>query len=284
MKWISMLAALLPWAALAQVRDKQPPLPEADPAYRTSPGYRSYQRANALFIAQKFPECLGALEETLRLDPKLVPALTLKAKLAMIQNRYDVARQALEQAITVAPSAWYAQFLYGFHYYQQNEMQLATPPLEKARRLNPRDPRPALYLGLVEESLGRTAEAVALYHEAIRLEEAAGRPHSDTLLACSRLLLLLGRLEECGRLIDKALKLDPNTRDPHFESARWLLRKGDPAGAAKEGEMALRLSTGGVPDRQIHYLLLRAYQAAGRESEAARHAAALRSMEGEERK
>jgi tetratricopeptide (TPR) repeat protein len=85
-------------------------------------------------------------------------------------------------------------------------------------------------------------------------------------------------------LIERALRLDPESREVHFESGRLLLRKGALAEAAKEGEIALRMPAAGVTDRQIHYLLLRAYQADGQESEAAKHAAALRAMESEEHK
>src|ERR1039458_8956579 len=81
---------------------------------RLSPGYPAYQRANELFVAKKFPESLNAIDEALRLDPKLVPALTLKAKLAMAINRFDVARQSLEQALASDPTSAYAQFFSAF--------------------------------------------------------------------------------------------------------------------------------------------------------------------------
>jgi tetratricopeptide (TPR) repeat protein len=77
----------------------------------TSPGYAAYERANALLVAKKLPEALAATEEALRLDPKLVPALTLKAKLAMAAYRLDVARKCLEQALAIEPRSPYAQFL-----------------------------------------------------------------------------------------------------------------------------------------------------------------------------
>src|SRR3984957_2793190 len=159
-----------------------------------SPGYAAYQRANDLFVAKKLPEALAATEEALRLDPKLVPALTLKAKLAMAAYRLDVARQCLEQALTLDPRSPYAQFLYGLEAYLRNDLAQALPRFRKARELNPADPRAALYLGLTVESLGRTEEALSLYGEAVRLERAAGGLNSDTLLPGARLLLLLGRL------------------------------------------------------------------------------------------
>ena len=63
------------------------------------------------------------------------------------------------------------------------------------------------------------------------------------LLSGSRLLLRLGEFEECRQWIDRAIKLAPNSRDPHFESARLLMKTADAAGAAKQGEIALELHT-----------------------------------------
>jgi len=244
----------------------------------SSPAYPLYEKANALFVAKKLPECLAALDEALRLEPRLVLALTLKAKVAMGVNRYDLARESLNQALAAEPDSWYARFLSGFLYHLENELQLALVELERARRLNPRDSRSALYLGLTHESLGRTGQALALYQEAIRLEESAGKLQADTLLTRARLLLLLGRLEECAKLIDRALRLEPGFRDAHYERARLLLKQGDAAGAAREGERALLLP-GAISEGRIRYLLVRAYQTTGQEKLAAEHAAALRAAD-----
>jgi tetratricopeptide (TPR) repeat protein len=279
MRFTSVLAVLLVWGIAAPAQPSS-----AEDSYRRSPGYPAYDKANRLFVARQFQESMNALDEALRLDPKLVPALTLKAKLAMAADRYDVARESLERALAADPSAWYAQFLYGFQFYKQSQMPEAIQALEKTRRLNPRDPRAAMYLGLAQESLGQTADALRSYHEAIRLGEAAGALETDMLLSCSRLLLILGDFEECGRLIQRALKLEPGSRDAHFESGRLLLKKGNPAGAAREGEIALQLHSGDVTDRQVHFLLIQAYQADGRESEAGKHASAVRALEENDRK
>jgi tetratricopeptide (TPR) repeat protein len=245
----------------------------------TSPGYAAYEKANRLFVEMKLPEALAATEEALRLDPKLVPALTLKAKLAMGAYRLDVAQRCLEQALALDPKAPYAQFLYGLEAYLGNDLVEALPRFRKARQLNPTDPRAALYLGLTVESLGQPGEALSLYEEAVRLETSAGEPHAETLLPGARLLLLLGRLEECERWIRQAMKLLPNSRDVHFEFARLLLKKGDAAQAAAEGETALALSEGVVTDAAIHYLLIRAYRQAGVPDRAAIHAEIMRAQE-----
>jgi tetratricopeptide (TPR) repeat protein len=248
-------------------------------ASQPSPGYAAYEKANGLFVAKKLPEALAATEEALRLDPKLVPALTLKAKLAMAGNRLDVARKCLEQALAVDPAAAYAQFLYGLDAYLGNDLKEALPRFRRARQLSPGDPRAALYLGLTVESLGEPLEAMSLYEEAARLERSKGEPDAEILLPGARLLLLLDRLDESERWLAQALKRSPGSRDAHFELARLPLKKGDAAKAAVEGEKSLRLSEGVVTDSAIHYLLVRAYRQSGMPEKAALHAEIMRIQE-----
>lgn len=244
-----------------------------------SPGYPAYEKANALLIAKKLPEAMAEVEEALRLDPKLVPALTLKAKLAMAGFRLDVARQCLEQALAIDPRAQYAQFLYGLNAYMGNDLKDALPRFRKARQLMPNDPRATLYLGLTVESLGQPGEAMSLYQEAVRLERAAGDLHAETILPGARLLLLLDRLDECEQWLREAAKLSPDSRDVHFELARLLLKKGEASHAAAEGETALRLSDGVTTDAGIHYLLIRAYRQSGMPERAETHAEIIRAQE-----
>lgn len=252
----------------------------AQPEWRQSPGYQAYQKGNALFIAKKFHESMAAIEEALRLDPKLVPALTLKAKLAMAGHRFDMARESLEKALAADPNSAYAEFLYGLTTYIANDLRSALPHFEKAHQLSPADARAALYLGLTSEALGQTGQALSYYEDAVRLEQRAGASQAATFLAGGRLLLLMGRDGDSEHWIGQALRVEPGSRDAHFEFARLLLKKGEAAQAAKEGETALLLRGGDATDVQIHYLLIRAYREIGNPSQAARHADILRALDG----
>ncbi|MFN7924773.1 MAG: tetratricopeptide repeat protein [Bryobacteraceae bacterium] len=244
-----------------------------------SAGRASYERANSLFVAKKFPEAAAALDEALAKDPDLVPALTLRAKLAMAARRYDVVRKSLEHALAVDPKSSYAQFLYGMEAYLNNEMTEALVRFRRARELAPSDPRPALYLGLTTESVGRPAEAMTLYEKAVRLARHAGQLDGETLLPGARLLLLLGRLDESETWLRDAVRLSPRLRDARFEFARLLLKKGNAAEAAENGEAALAAPEGTIDDNAIHYLLVRAWKAAGQPDRAAAHAAVMRARE-----
>ena len=244
-----------------------------------SPGSAAYEKANALFVAKKFDEASAAVSEALRRDPNFVPALTLKAKLAMAASHFEEAGAVLEHALKADPKAEYAQFLYGLTAYLTNDVGRALPRFRKARELNPASSRAAFYLGLSCESLGQTDEAMALYRDAVRLEKTSGGAQPETLLAGARLLSLLNRTDESEMWIREAIVADPKFRDSHFELARLLLKKGNAKEAAAEGEPALMLSGAAITDAQIHYLLIRAWGQLGQREKAAAHAATLRALE-----
>jgi tetratricopeptide (TPR) repeat protein len=166
----------------------------------------------------------------------------------------------------------------GFLFYRQDKMPDAERELLKAQKLNPSDPRSALYLGLTEETLGRAPEAMAQYERAMRLEEATGHPNAEAWIDCARLLMVEGNLDRAGKLLADAVRIEPNSRDAQFESARLALKKGNTTEAIAAGEKSLRLS-GETADRQIHFLLVQAYRLAGKETEASQHAAAIREGE-----
>lgn len=245
---------------------------------------RAYERANALFEQHKLPESLAALEEALASDPNHVPALTLKAKIAIGANRLDIAGQCLKRAVAADPESWYARFLYGFWYYLRDDWSQALSELDASRKLNPKYAHAPLYLGLTYERLGDPQKAATFAGEAIRLEQAEGAPDVYSLIAYARVLQVLGRLTDCANTLNQALRLYPRSRDVYFAIARLALRRGDPKAAAEAAEKALPLPPGDATDLQIRYLLVRAYSLAGQDQLAEAQAAAIRAAEAQESK
>jgi cytochrome c-type biogenesis protein CcmH/NrfG len=70
----------------------------------------------------------------------MVPALVLKARLAVFAHRPDVAKSCLITAITADPTSEEAQFYLGLVYYMQNDFKLAISPLQTAQTLSPKNP------------------------------------------------------------------------------------------------------------------------------------------------
>jgi tetratricopeptide (TPR) repeat protein len=233
----------------------------------------AYARANNLFIEKKFDAALAAVEQALAQDPKYVPALTLRAKLAMAGARLDLARRDLTLAAELEPASPYTQFMLGFFYYLDNDFKRALPPLERARALDPASSRTHFYLALACEGLADEPRAREMYERALSLAEAARQVDTDIWIAYARFLFALGEYSKCVPLIEKALAAEPTSRDAHYERGRLHFQAGEFAAAARAGERALALASVGTTDRQIHFLLARAYARAGDSQRAATHLA-----------
>jgi tetratricopeptide (TPR) repeat protein len=93
----------------------------------------------------------------------MVPALVLKARLAVFAHRPDVAKSCLITAITADPTSEEAQFFLGLFYYMQNDFKLAISPLQTAQTLSPKSPLPVFYLAMTQEALGDATQALDLY-------------------------------------------------------------------------------------------------------------------------
>lgn len=236
-----------------------------------------YNEANALFRQQRYPEAEAALNASLRADPDLTPALTLKGKLAMGLNRFDVARECFEKAARLEPASAYAQFLLGFFHYVDNDFVKAIPALELARSLKADDSRTHFYLALSYEGVANPEQAAKLYLRTIELESAQRKPLADTHVAYGRFLFAQGDLGGSAKQIARALGLDANSRDAHYERGRLHFENGEWMKAIEEGETAFRLPGVGTTDRQIHFLLARAYSKSGNRDAAARQLALFRA-------
>jgi len=231
----------------------------------------NYERANKLFTQRQFTQAGEALDLAIQENPNFVPAWTLRGKLAMAYDRFDVAKAAFLRAVHLDPNSAHAQFMLGFFYYVDNDFSNAVPALESALRLNPNDSRALLYLALSEDGLARPALAVSLYEKTIELETKTGQPNPETHTAYGRLLFTLDRNEESAQQVAEVLRLDPHSRDGHYESGRLAFAKGDFEKAALEGEKALTEPGSGTLDRQIHFLLTRAYSKLGNHALAKLH-------------
>jgi len=199
------------------------------------------------------------IDAALRLDPNFVPALLLKARLALFAHRSDVARSCLIKAITVDPKSEDAQFLLGLYFYLQNDFKLALAPLEIARSIAPGAPLPYFYLALSNDGLGEAQEALALYEKAASLSPNKDAQRAEILVASSRLLTSLGRYRESLEKIDAALDAHDLSRDAHYEKAKLLFRQETYEAAAAQAERALHLPALGTSDAQVHFLLGKIY-------------------------
>jgi tetratricopeptide (TPR) repeat protein len=219
-----------------------------------------YENAKENFAQRKFSEAVSEVDIALHESPYMVPALVLKARLALFAHRADVAKSCLITAITADPTSEEAQFFLGVFYYNQNDFKLAISPLQTAQTLSPKSPMPAFYLAMAHESLGEVTQALGLYQQAENLSPEKSTQSALILLAYARFLLALGRTQDGIEKVRQSIQDDPKSREAHFELAMELEQEEDFKNAALEAELALTMPDLGTSDAQIHFLLSRIYR------------------------
>src|ERR1700761_3927510 len=131
-------------------------LPPQPPAVSAQ---QHYEKAKESLANMRFAPASEETEAALHLDPNFVPALILKARLALFAHRPDIAKTCLIKAVIIDPSSEDAQFFLGMFYYLQNDFSLSIAPLESAHSLSPPSPLPLFYLAMTKEALGDAAAA-----------------------------------------------------------------------------------------------------------------------------
>lgn len=194
-----------------------------------------------------------------------VPALLKAGREAMARNDYDAARGHFAQAARLAPESPDTQFFLGFFHYVDNDFVQAVAPLEKAVQLRPKHEASKMFLALAYDGLAQPERAEALLK---------GLASEDARVAHARILIRLGRLDDA----EARLKGLPDSRDALYEQARLQAARNDWRACIRAAERALALKSMGVTDRQLHYLLARAYGQAGETEAAARHRAAFEAI------
>ena len=218
-----------------------------------------YENAKQDFAEHKFDEAVSEVDTALHESPYMVPALVLKARLAVFAHRPDVAKSCLITAITADPTSEEAQFFLGVFFYTENDFKLAISPLQTAQRLSPKSPMPVFYLAMTYEALGDASKALDLYRQAENLSPEKSPQSASILVAYGRFLFSMGKMKESIEKDRSAVQDDAKSRDAHYELAKGLDQEGNSKDAALEAEQALALPELGTSNAQIHFLLARLY-------------------------
>jgi len=219
-----------------------------------------YENAKQDFAQRNFTEAYNEVNSALHESPYMVSALVLKARLAAFAHRSDVEKRCLITAITADPTSEEAQFFLGVFYYTQNDFKFAISPLQTAQTLAPKSPLPVFYLAMTQQALGDETKALELYQQSENLSLEKSAINAEILVAHGRFLLSLGRTQDSIEKDQRAIEIDPESREAHYELAKGLDHKGDFKTAALEGERALILPELGISDAQIHFLLANLYR------------------------
>jgi tetratricopeptide (TPR) repeat protein len=231
----------------------------------------AYAKATRAFALHDFSAASAALTEALKENPRYLPALLLEARLSIMDGQMDRAAAALERAVLEDPANSEPRFLLGFVYYLENDFERADKALATA---NQKDARVLLYRAMSAEGLNRPEAAGDFYERAIR----ADLKTPDARIAYARLLRKQGEAAQSLKLIDEAYAIAPHSRDVLYEKGLALLDAGQYLQAVDFGNRALAARGPAPAEREIRFLLVRAWQKAGNAGMAAKERAIFEKL------
>lgn len=152
---------------------------------------------------------LQALQVACRLDSQNADALASHGRvLAYLGGSHDEALALVRQAVAINPNSAFVWHYSGWTHLYAHDSTTAIDHLEKAIRLNPRDPLGfqawnGIAIALIQ--LERDGEAVEAAQRAVR-----SNPHFHSAWrALASSLALAGRVEEARKAMDEMLRLRP---------------------------------------------------------------------------
>lgn len=192
-------------------------------------------------------------------------ALVLLGVILAVEGDASGALKTVEQAVTLAPDNFDAQFALGRARYGAGDPTGAAKSFRAAVELRPGDARARFFLATALEGAGETEAALAAYRELLTL-----RPESaDGHLGLGALLIKLGgeRTDEGTKELMRAISLNGDLYEARITLGRALVRAGRAQEAVEHLERAAALAPG---NPEPHYQLALAYRRLGKRAEAER--------------
>jgi tetratricopeptide (TPR) repeat protein len=136
--------------------------------------------------------------------PDCMPCQQNLALFLQARGDTDAAAKHYEAAMHLGPDA-YGLLGFGKIRLGQNRLEEAAELFERARRLEPENPRPYYNLGAVLERQGKMEEAMGHYREAVRVDPM----HANGRQNLGAALLRAGQVEEAKLQFEAILRLHP---------------------------------------------------------------------------
>jgi putative PEP-CTERM system TPR-repeat lipoprotein len=172
--------------------------------------------------------------------PNYSPAITLKARWLLAENKLDAALDRANKATAAAPQSVEAQMVLALTRERRGETSAAIKAYSEALRLNPGTSAAQAALSRVKLASGQTQDAVRFGQEAKR-----SQPNSlDARVALVRSLLATGDLARADIEIAELQKGAPNAAIVHVLQGALYLARRNTAAARRSFERAVELAPG----------------------------------------
>lgn len=167
-------------------------------------------------------DILATANKAIALDPGLAEAHAARGHALSNCSRWDEAERAFEQALSLDPNSFDANYLYARLAIKQDNRDRAAALLTRALEVQPSDSQSAFLLNNVLRGLGRMDDAerygrlgLKRAEEQLRVRPESSRPAQ--LGAC--VLARLGEREKAINWIERALSIDPQDINCQYNAA-----------------------------------------------------------------
>ncbi len=236
--------------------------------------------AMVLYKENKHIESIRKLERVLSLhdgDPDVYKLIGLNL---VAMGREDLTGRFFQKAVELAPRDFMARYYLGLFQLTFKKFDLAEAGFQETVRLNPKYVSGWMMLGVAQEQLGKEAEAVRSYSQAIEIEEKQTSKSEAPFLYLSRLLISMQQFEQCLSPLKQAVAINPKSPEALTLLGRALSRLEKYQEAMAVLEEAVRVAP---QDKSPHYLLMGVYQKLGKKDEAQREMRVFSDLEEKEK-
>jgi tetratricopeptide (TPR) repeat protein len=176
-------------------------------------------------------ESLETFARAAKLKPPEADDLKIAALDYVLLNDYDNAARYLGQSLKMNPLDAEARYHLGRVRYQQNHFDEAIAAFEGVLRQDPNNVRAEDNLGLCLEAKNHNADAIAAYQKAVQWEAASPVRNAQPYIDLGKLLNTLNRSAEAVPLLSNAVKIQPQSPAARYELGRalFLLKRFDEA-------------------------------------------------------
>jgi TolB-like protein/Flp pilus assembly protein TadD/tRNA A-37 threonylcarbamoyl transferase component Bud32 len=151
-------------------------------------------------------------QKALELNPEMPEAITSRALVLSLSQRYEEANANYERAIRLGPNLYEPHYFYGRALFQQGKHEAAVREYTEAARVRPEDYQAPLLMVQDLRSLGRTEEGSAAQRRGIALAERHLETNPEDIRALvlgASALMEQGKRDQALDWARRGLALDP---------------------------------------------------------------------------
>lgn len=219
-----------------------------------------------LFNEKKATESLAEYTAGARFrNPSAEDLLAVGADYVLLNDNAD-ADKWFSKVTEMEPKNALAWYYLGRARFYENQYEDAIKIFQTCLQLTPNDVRAETNMGLAYKELGRDADAIAAFKQAIEWEEQAGGHDAQPYLDLGSMFFSAGKTEQGLPYLLKAVELEGNNAKTHEE----LGRAYDKLHREVEAEAELRKAIALAPEASsLHYTLGRILKTEGKDADAA---------------